>query len=88
MASARDGAPKIRELFADALDALDTAAGAQAARDAAWHSFRATLDDLLVPRVVRVDRLTPTIVDVVVRAPMAARNFQPGQFYRFQNYEA
>ena len=88
MASARDGTPRIRELFADALDALDTGAGAQAARDAAWHSFRATLDDLLVPRVVRVDRLTPTIVDIVVRAPMAARNFQPGQFYRFQNYEA
>ncbi len=88
MASARDGTPRIRELFADALDALDMAAGAQAARDAAWHSFRATLDDLLVPRIVRVDRLTPTIVDIIVRAPMAARNFQPGQFYRFQNYEA
>ena len=24
---------------------------------------------------------------VVVRAPMAARNFRPGQFYRMQNYE-
>jgi len=88
MASARDGAPRIRELFADALDALDVAPGAQAARDAAWHSFRATLDDLLVPRVVRVDRLTSTIIEIIVRAPMAARNFRPGQFYRFQNYEA
>jgi NADPH-dependent glutamate synthase beta subunit-like oxidoreductase/NAD(P)H-flavin reductase len=39
-------------------------------------------------RVVRVDRLTPTIVEVVVEAPAAARNFQPGQFYRLQNYEA
>ena len=87
MASARDGTPRIRELFADALGALDTTAAAQAARDDAWHSFRATLDDLLVPRVVRVDRLTPTIVEILVRAPMAARNFQPGQFYRFQNYE-
>jgi len=88
MASARDGTPKILELFADALSGLDRARAAQAARDAAWRSFGETLDDLLVPRVVRVDRLTPTIVDVVVRAPMAARNFQPGQFYRFQNYEA
>jgi NADPH-dependent glutamate synthase beta subunit-like oxidoreductase/NAD(P)H-flavin reductase len=88
MASARDGTPRIRALFADDLDALDITAGAQAARDAAWRAFGATLDDLLVPRVVRVDRLTPTIVDIVVRAPMAARNFQPGQFYRFQNYEA
>jgi len=39
-------------------------------------------------RVVRVDRLTPTIVEVVVEAPAAAKNFEPGQFYRLQNYEA
>ena len=32
-------------------------------------------------------RLTPNIVEVVVKAPMAARAFQPGQFYRLQNYE-
>jgi NAD(P)H-flavin reductase/NADPH-dependent glutamate synthase beta subunit-like oxidoreductase len=88
MASARDGTPRIRELFAGALESLDTRAEAQAARDAAWRAFGLALDDLLVPRVVRVDRLTPTIVDIIVRAPMAARNFRPGQFYRFQNYEA
>jgi NAD(P)H-flavin reductase len=34
-----------------------------------------------------VQRLTPTIVEVVVRAPAAARAFRPGQFYRLQNYE-
>ncbi len=39
-------------------------------------------------RVVRVDRLTPTIVEIVVEAPAAAKNFEPGQFYRLQNYEA
>ncbi len=39
-------------------------------------------------KVVRVDRLTPTIVEVVVEAPAAARSFEPGQFYRLQNYEA
>ncbi|HZX83951.1 MAG TPA: FAD-dependent oxidoreductase, partial [Reyranella sp.] len=39
-------------------------------------------------KVVRVDRLTPTIVEVVVEAPAAARNFEPGQFYRLQNFEA
>jgi NAD(P)H-flavin reductase len=37
--------------------------------------------------VERVERLTPTIVEVVVRAPAAARKFEPGQFYRLQNYE-
>jgi NAD(P)H-flavin reductase len=34
-----------------------------------------------------VVRLTPNIVEVIVRAPMAARAFQPGQFYRLQNFE-
>jgi NAD(P)H-flavin reductase len=35
-----------------------------------------------------VKRLTPTIVEIVIRAPAAARRFQPGQFYRLQNYES
>jgi NADPH-dependent glutamate synthase beta subunit-like oxidoreductase/NAD(P)H-flavin reductase len=37
--------------------------------------------------VEKVVRLTPTIVEIVVRAPMAARAFHPGQFYRLQNFE-
>jgi NADPH-dependent glutamate synthase beta subunit-like oxidoreductase/NAD(P)H-flavin reductase len=47
----------------------------------------ARLDDELRARVHEVNRLTPTIVEVVVRAPRAARAFQPGQFYRLQNFE-
>jgi NADPH-dependent glutamate synthase beta subunit-like oxidoreductase/NAD(P)H-flavin reductase len=88
MASARDGAPRIRELFAEDLDAIDPRdAAAQAARDGSWAALAAKTDDLLRARVVAVERLTPTIVEVVVKAPQAARNFQPGQFYRLQNYE-
>jgi len=34
-----------------------------------------------------VNRLTPTIVEIIVKAPAAARAFEPGQFYRLQNYE-
>ena len=47
----------------------------------------ARLNAELRPVVHAVNRLTPTIVEVVVRAPMAARAFEPGQFYRLQNYE-
>ncbi|HKX08161.1 MAG TPA: FAD-dependent oxidoreductase [Stellaceae bacterium] len=46
------------------------------------------LDDELRATVHAVHRLTPQIVEVIVRAPMAARVFQPGQFYRLQNYES
>ncbi len=50
--------------------------------------FFARLADLLVATVDRVERLTPNIVEVVIRAPLAARKFEPGQFYRLQNFEA
>ncbi|MBV9085722.1 MAG: FAD-dependent oxidoreductase [Acidobacteriaceae bacterium] len=46
------------------------------------------LDSELRAVVQDVIRLTPTIVEIVVRAPIAARAFKPGQFYRLQNYEA
>ncbi len=48
----------------------------------------AYLNDNLRAVVHDVIRLTPNIVEVVVRAPLAARSFQPGQFYRLQNYDA
>jgi NADPH-dependent glutamate synthase beta subunit-like oxidoreductase/NAD(P)H-flavin reductase len=48
----------------------------------------ATLDDELRPRVHAVVQLAPKIVEVIVRAPRAARAFRPGQFYRLQNYES
>jgi NADPH-dependent glutamate synthase beta subunit-like oxidoreductase/NAD(P)H-flavin reductase len=51
-------------------------------------ALRARLDDELRARVHRVERLTPKIVEVVVKAPMAARAFRPGQFYRLQNYSS
>ncbi len=43
--------------------------------------------DELCASVHAVTRLTPTIVEVVIRAPAAARAFRPGQFYRLQNFE-
>ena len=47
----------------------------------------AQMDEGLRATVHQVVRLTPTIVEVVVKAPMAARAFRPGQFYRLQNFE-
>jgi NAD(P)H-flavin reductase len=47
----------------------------------------ATLNEGLRATVHAVTRLTPNIIEVTVKAPFAARNFEPGQFYRLQNYE-
>jgi NADPH-dependent glutamate synthase beta subunit-like oxidoreductase/NAD(P)H-flavin reductase len=49
--------------------------------------FLAELNQDLRATVHRVDRLTPKIVEVIVHAPRAARQFRPGQFYRLQNFE-
>ncbi|MBE0466599.1 MAG: FAD-dependent oxidoreductase [Candidatus Desulforudis sp.] len=86
MASAKDGYPYVVRLFEKDLAALDPAA--QDARDAALSGFQHELDDLLIGRIVSINRLTSTIIEVIVRAPMAARKFAPGQFYRVQNFEA
>jgi NADPH-dependent glutamate synthase beta subunit-like oxidoreductase/NAD(P)H-flavin reductase len=86
MASAKDGAPHVAELFAAELRAQD--AKQQPGRDAAWAAFTAKLDGEFRATVVRVDRLTPTIVDVIVHAPAAARRFEPGQFFRLQDFES
>ncbi|MCP5009834.1 MAG: pyridine nucleotide-disulfide oxidoreductase, partial [Aestuariibacter sp.] len=46
------------------------------------------LNEGLRPIVKEVKRLTPTILEVIVHAPLAAQTFKPGQFFRLQNYEA
>ena len=51
-------------------------------------AFLEKMNSELRPVVHEVRRLTPTIVEVVVRAPVAARKFEPGQFYRLQNFES
>jgi NADPH-dependent glutamate synthase beta subunit-like oxidoreductase/NAD(P)H-flavin reductase len=81
MASAKDGYPKVVALFPELLT------GNVAAPIAERSAFFAKLHDQLDATVVRVERLTKTIVEVVVKAPLAARKFEPGQFYRLQNFE-
>ncbi|KPK04673.1 MAG: pyridine nucleotide-disulfide oxidoreductase, partial [Betaproteobacteria bacterium SG8_39] len=78
MGSAKQGYPRVSRVLAGRPPAL-------ALDDA---GFFARLNGALRARVHSVARLTPTIVEVVVHAPLAAQRFQPGQFYRLQNYES
>jgi NAD(P)H-flavin reductase len=50
--------------------------------------FLTFVNEQLRAEVFKIERLTPTIIEVVIKAPQAARNFHPGQFYRLQNFEA
>ncbi|NOR79783.1 MAG: pyridine nucleotide-disulfide oxidoreductase, partial [Methyloprofundus sp.] len=86
MASAKDGYPYVVKLFEQDISALDQAGQPQ--RDKKLHMMQQQLDDALNARIVAINRLTPTIIEVIVRAPLAARKFCPGQFYRVQNYES
>ncbi len=52
-----------------------------------YRAFRARMDDLLTARVHRVKLDNPSVVELAIRAPLAARNFRPGQFYRLQTFE-
>lgn len=38
-------------------------------------------------QVVSIEKLAPNIVEIAIHAPLAAKNFEPGQFYKLQNYE-
>jgi NAD(P)H-flavin reductase len=76
MSSAKQGYPVVTRMLARAGAARTTPQALIAQMDA---ELRATVHEVV--------RLTPTIVEVVVKAPMAARAFQPGQFYRLQNFE-
>jgi NADPH-dependent glutamate synthase beta subunit-like oxidoreductase/NAD(P)H-flavin reductase len=78
MGGAKQGYPTVSAVLAkvDPASPLDDSA------------FIDLLNRELRPVIHEVKRLTPTIVEVVVRAPMAARRFRPGQFYRLQNFES
>jgi NADPH-dependent glutamate synthase beta subunit-like oxidoreductase/NAD(P)H-flavin reductase len=77
MGSAKQGYPVISRVLEK-----------RAASTTSSASFLAHINQQLRARVHAVNRLTPNIVEVVVEAPLAAANFEPGQFYRLQNYEA
>jgi NADPH-dependent glutamate synthase beta subunit-like oxidoreductase/NAD(P)H-flavin reductase len=77
LGSARQGYPVISRALAKRAPQLSLNPAA----------FFASLAGQLLATVHRVERLTPTIVEVVVKAPLAARKFRPGQFYRLQNFE-
>jgi NADPH-dependent glutamate synthase beta subunit-like oxidoreductase/NAD(P)H-flavin reductase len=85
MASARFGYREIARLFEREVAAQELEE--QAELENAWVRFAEVLEDGLRAVVVDAIRLADRIVEVIARAPLAARNFRPGQFYRVQNYE-
>ncbi|MBK1664250.1 pyridine nucleotide-disulfide oxidoreductase [Rhodospirillum rubrum] len=76
MASAKQGYPVIGALMENRPPPKGDGAALLAAMNAT-----------LRPTVHAITRHTPTIVEITLHAPQAARHFRPGQFYRLQNFE-
>lgn len=77
MGGAKQGYPVVSRALGRVTPASSLATGA----------FFDRLNGELRATVHEVIRLTPTIIEVVIKAPQAARRFHPGQFYRLQNFE-
>jgi RPE3 domain-containing protein len=75
LASAKDGYPLISEKLC----------GTKAGYAGDFTKFTSMLDELLKSTIKEVNILTENIVELVIKSPLAAKNFQPGQFFRLQN---
>ena len=76
MASAKEGAPRVTQKMA---------LFSRQQHQLSQKSENTLLADLMAT-VVRVQHLSPQIHEIVIHAPAAARAFQPGQFFRLQNF--
>jgi len=65
------------------LEAIARSPGA----DSGLEAFQAAMRFNLEARVEMIDTSHPAVIEMKVKAPLAARNFQPGQFFRLQMLE-
>jgi NADPH-dependent glutamate synthase beta subunit-like oxidoreductase/NAD(P)H-flavin reductase len=59
----------------------------QPADQAEYERFAEHMRYLFNARVQTIIRKTERVVELKIQAPLAAKHFQPGQFYRLQNFE-
>src|SRR6185312_8953440 len=52
-----------------------------------YQLFSQQMTHLFHASVKQVKRRAKNIIELTIQAPLAAKHFQPGQFYRLQNYE-
>lgn len=52
-----------------------------------YEVFSEQIDQLFLTRVISIQNYGPDVFEIQVHAPIASKNFRPGQFYRIQTYE-
>ncbi len=97
MASAKNGYPIISQLlsgvnsFVSVIPVCDVVVQKKNAwssvEDLANKEFFNRIKEQFTAKVIKVQYLTDKVVEIVIKAPLAAKNFKPGQFFRLQNFE-
>ncbi|MFJ5423102.1 FAD-dependent oxidoreductase [Wolbachia endosymbiont of Drosophila barbarae] len=97
MASAKNGYPIISQLlnrvnsFVSVIPVCDVVGQKKNAwssiEDLANKEFFNRIKEQFAAKVIKVQYLTDKVIEIVIKAPLAAKNFKPGQFFRLQNFE-
>jgi len=61
--------------------------GVKSASNESYQNFRSKINELFNNYVVSLKDHNPKVMELILHAPLAARHFKAGQFYRLQNYE-
>lgn len=79
IASAKRTYPEILKLWKERVHALGN--------NDEYQTFAMNIQRQFATHVTKIIRHTSNVLELEVHAPLAARNYQPGHFYRVQNFE-
>lgn len=71
--------PKILDVLSDKLN--------QVGNQTEYKQFAQKIRKLFSSTITDIKRHTDNVIELTMHAPLAAKHFQPGQFFRLQNYE-
>lgn len=76
MASAKNGYPIISKILKEI----------NYIRSESSEKFFCRIREQFTAKVVKVEHLTDKVIGITIKAPLAAKNFKPGQFFKLQNF--
>ncbi|MDG7052429.1 MAG: FAD-dependent oxidoreductase [Wolbachia endosymbiont of Alcedoecus sp.] len=89
MASAKNGYPIISQLLKGVTQTTNqpVLCAGMTPEHLASEEFFNKIKEQFTAKVIKVQYLTDKVVEIVIKAPLAAKNFKPGQFFRLQSFE-
>ncbi|MDG7055167.1 MAG: FAD-dependent oxidoreductase [Wolbachia endosymbiont of Menacanthus eurysternus] len=89
MASAKNGYPIISQLLEGVIQTANqpVLCAGMTPEHLASEEFFNKIKEQFTAKVLKVQYLTDKVVEIVIKAPLTAKNFKPGQFFRLQSFE-